>query len=191
MLKKEYFSREAVNTILAVFAVFVSGASAYIQWWQEESNLSMQILEFAFLNEEDDKNSCGINLVLFNSGNRDSALIEAELLHFTENKIDAGLSSRGTQYIAGSRRGVALDHVVRPGQISRVTLVFHSCTMQSLYWGIKRNRLRELKLKTVSIDHTGKRSSAFTNFAATKINPGEKAEIKLRLEGQFNLLNHG
>lgn len=191
MRKPKIQWRHVAPVVLSVIAVAVSAAGLYIQSMYGSASLSMQLTGFT-IEQHGNADTCTLDIALFNSGNRDTALLRVGLRQGKTVKNRDGTMTRNyAEYFPDTDPPGYVDAVVKGGDIKLLTLVFSSCNVAAIETGLKQGGLNQLSLATDAVNYDGKRSSVSTSFASVSVSSAGELTFVTHLAGQFDLLDNG
>ncbi len=147
--------KEAASLLISVITLIISGATFYIQLVWERSRLTMRLMDFALEPQADGSPICKLEVSLFNSGNRDSALTQVHLRQGKTAFTPTGSTTESVSYFPPSDSPGYVSYVVKSGEIRFVSLVFLGCDFQSVKSGIEKKYI-DLSLATVAMNYEGK-----------------------------------
>lgn len=183
--------RHVAPAVLSIVAVVISGVGLYIQSLYGTASLSLQLTGFT-VQHHGKKRVCTVDAALFNSGNRDTALLRVALRQGrTVHTKKGGSNTAYVAYQADSNPPGYVNTVVKGGDIKLLTFVFLGCKPATVESELKTGGLNRFSLVTDAVDYEGKRSQVSIAFATASMPPKGHLMFALRLGGHFNLLKNG
>ncbi|MBY6220528.1 hypothetical protein [Marinobacter nauticus] len=180
-----------ISLVFSIIAISLSVSSFYMEWWHEESKLSMKIIEFGFGADIKNNPICTTDVALFNYGNKDSALLRVTLHHEKVKSTNHSISTSGVGFFPVNYDMGFTDIVLSPGKIRRVELTFQNCTAEELMARTKSEGANLLYLRAVALGYRGETSRVDVAFARTLLSEQDALKIPVFNEGQFDLMGHG
>lgn len=182
---------DRIAIIISVLALLLSVAGFYVQSLRNTSNLNMQLIEFTVDTVEGASPRCRLDVVLFNSGNRDAALLSVILLQGKTERTSTGMSIQSTTFLPHGSSPGRVSHVVGAGEVKFLELLFPGCTPEAVQKAVKEGDQREISAQTEALAHDGRRSRATTNFSKVIAADQNNLAFSLWLEGNFDLMRDG
>lgn len=186
--------RHVAPIALSIVAVAVSAVGLYIQSIYGTANLSMQLTGFS-IQPHGNGLACTVDVALFNSGNRDTALLRVGLRQGRTVTVRSGtqttINSDYAEYFADTNPPGYVDTVVKGGDIKLLAFEFPGCTPSAIEARLKSGNLNMFSLETDAVNYAGKRSHVSTSFATGSIPASGNLALTINLAGQFNLLKDG
>lgn len=178
---------DAASLLIAFVALTISFA-AYYQSVREHSDMSMQILEFTVEQRRNSSPLCKVDVALFNSGNRDAALIRVMLTQGKTVLTPSGYGTANITYSPGGDSPGYAPHVLKGGEVQLLSFVFDGCTPDTVRKAISTSGLLDLSLVTETLTYDGIRSVVSTMFATAAASSDTQLTFALQLDGHFDLL---
>ena len=101
---KPHVTQSQIAIVASLSALLISAGGFYNQWLREDVSLTMRLLDFDFQSTLNSDTACSLEAAVFNTGNRDSAILSIQLLHGTEVVDTTGIETGGSMYWSESKR---------------------------------------------------------------------------------------
>ncbi|ROQ48445.1 hypothetical protein EDB94_0342 [Marinobacter sp. 3-2] len=187
---RPHITQSQIAIVASLTALLISAAGFYNQWWREEASLTMRMLDFDFQNMPNSEATCTLEAAVFNTGNRDSAILSIQLLHSKETVDNAGIRRGGSIYWSVIDDNGGTLGVFSPGTITLVNILFPGCTVESIYNNVVKKGEEMFELGISSINHRGSTATVYVNFADTRL-VDDKVDLEFHFEGLFSMFQHG
>ena len=171
--------------LTSMVAAVVAGLTYSNQHVAERSRLHAQVTDFHVISE-DGRAICTADYVLFNSGNRDAALLDLSLWTERLDWRSDGFDAEGKLF--WQEPGEA-GTVIRGGEILLRKVSFPECTAERLFEVLPETNV--ISLQFTSLDHQGARFVAQLRIGEAPVVGEDWATVNLVLGESVDLLRHG